>query len=50
MPKKPPVETKGGKVRSAVTGRYVKGEQAKRSPRETVTERDKPKRGPKKKS
>lgn len=38
-----------GKVRSAVTGRYVKREQAKRNPRETVTELDKRKRRPKKK-
>ena len=38
-----------GKVRSAVSGRYVKKGEAKRNPRETVTERDRPRGGGKKK-
>jgi len=32
------------KVRSAVTGQYVKPSEAKKSPRETVTEKDKKKK------
>lgn len=38
-----------GKVRSAVTGRYVKRSKAKTDPDRTVTEHDKPRRGGKKK-
>ena len=45
MAKKP---SSGGKVRSAVSGRYVKKSQAKTNPRETVTERDRPRGGRKK--
>ena len=37
-----------GKARSAVSGRYVKKSYAKRNPRTTVVEHDKPKSGPKK--
>ncbi len=37
-----------GKVRSAVTGRYVKRARAKTDPDRTVTEHDKPRRGGKK--
>lgn len=42
-------KTPKGKVRSAVTGRYVPKSRAKTNPRETVTERDKPKSGGKRK-
>ena len=34
----------GGKARSAITGRYVKKDYAKKHPKTTVVERDKPKR------
>jgi hypothetical protein len=34
-------KSKGGKVRSAKTGRYVKKSEAKRNPGGTVTEHDK---------
>ena len=46
MAKKPP---SGGKARSAITGRYVKKGYAKRNPRITVVEHDKPRSGGKKK-
>ena len=41
MAKKPPA---GGKARSAITGRYVNKGYAKRNPRITVVEHDKPRR------
>ena len=44
MAKKP-----SGKARSAISGRYVKKSYAKRNPRITVVERDKPKGGKRKK-
>ena len=46
MAKKP---SSSGKARSAVTGQYVKKSYAKRNPRTTVVEHDKPKGGGKKK-
>lgn len=39
----------GGKARSAITGRYVTKGYAKRNPKITVVERDKPKRSGKRK-
>lgn len=38
----------GSRVRSAITGRFVKKSVAKRSPRTTIVERIKPQRGKKK--
>lgn len=35
-------KTSGGKVRSSITGKYVKKEEAIKHPKTTVTEKDKP--------
>lgn len=39
-----PSKKKGGKARSAITGRYVSKNYAKKHPKTTVVERDKPKK------